>query len=392
MKNLIYTQQYIISIFQARNSLIAKSTLNEDLLDYPYSLYFKYMKESFIKFQAINLDYLMSKLNQNDFNFLLEFTDPYVIDNLTTLKRYENMLHERDIKRKLESNILAYQNENISLLELKERLSTPSVLTDDILTFGELETTLTSEQRAIDFAGWKKLRALLNLRETDFAIIAAYTGKGKTSFALNLLEDLSRNYEVTYINLEMGIASLHKRMIAINSEIDLSELDRFKYLLGDRQKEILKKIEFIKGRKITLVNQSQSITSIKEIVASKNNKHSIFIIDHIGLLKAPGNSLYEKMTTIAKELRKISLDYNTTIIGLSQLSRQGAKGKPDLSMLRDSGEIEQSATKVILLYSIENPQDKTEKYFVEIAKNRDGMTGKVAINYNKSTQKMREIL
>ena len=114
------------------------------------------------------------------------------------------------------------------------------------------------------------------------------------------------------------------------------------------------------------------------------------MIDHIGLLNAEGRSLYEKMTNIAKELRKLCLDYNVTIIALSQLSRKGAEGKPDLSMLRDSGEVEQSATKVVFIYNKKYP-DGSEDYFLEVAKNRDGLTGNIKVKFDKLTQRIEEI-
>ena len=93
------------------------------------------------------------------------------------------------------------------------------------------------------------------------------------------------------------------------------------------------------------------------------------------------------MTYTAKELRKMSLDYNATIIAMCQLSRQAAQTKkPDLSMLRDSGEIEQSATKVMLLYSEDTGSG--EKYYIDIAKNRDGRTGTIPITFTKNNQKI----
>ena len=91
-------------------------------------------------------------------------------------------------------------------------------------------------------------------------------------------------------------------------------------------------------------------------------------------------------TEIAKELRKISLDYNCTIIGLCQLNRDATKtsGKPKLSMLRDSGEIEQSASKILFVW-----QDD-DGYSLVLEKNRSGPTGYVPITYNKKNQVISE--
>jgi replicative DNA helicase len=118
------------------------------------------------------------------------------------------------------------------------------------------------------------------------------------------------------------------------------------------------------------------IKEIKRTIAGiKSKKHIVAFVDHIGLVKTSGNSLYEKMTNVAKELRSISLNYDCTLIGLCQLSRESQRtnAEPKLQDLRDSGEIEQSARKVIMLHNVsKNPQDRYQNINVIIAKNDDG--------------------
>lgn len=93
------------------------------------------------------------------------------------------------------------------------------------------------------------------------------------------------------------------------------------------------------------------------------SRHFIVFIDHLGLISARGRTSYEIATKVAKELRKISLDNNCTIIALCQLNRDSAKeNKPSLSMLRDSGEIEQSARKVMFVW------EENENYSICIEK------------------------
>ena len=132
----------------------------------------------------------------------------------------------------------------------------------------------------------------------------------------------------------------------------------------------------LEKRKIMVLNKSFKIDEIKKQIANiKNDKHTIVFVDHIGLIKSTGNSLYEKMTNVAKELRAISLDYNCTIIGLCQLSRESQKNndEPKLQDLRDSGEIEQSSRKVILLYNTtKDLKSRVYDMKVIIAKNDDG--------------------
>ena len=118
----------------------------------------------------------------------------------------------------------------------------------------------------------------------------------------------------------------------------------------------------------------------------KSDKHFIVFVDHVGLIGVKAKNSYEKMTEVAKELRKMSLDNNCTIIGLCQLNREATKNakQPNLSMLRDSGELEQSASKVIFVWK--NEKDCAEDYYLVIEKNRSGPKSIIPIGYNKENQ------
>ena len=155
------------------------------------------------------------------------------------------------------------------------------------------------------------------------------------------------------------------------------------------------KLDEIEERKIILINNSQSIEGIEKTISRiKDNRKLIVILDHIGLINGTGNSLYEKMTNIAKRIRGLCLDYNCTIFGLCQLSRESQKEErpPKLQDLRDSGEIEQSARKVILLHN----KDSKKQVFVKdvdiyIAKNDDGSCLVKNFKFDTKKQKFLEV-
>jgi replicative DNA helicase len=382
-----FNQAWIISTLFLRNAYIPKLSIKPEMMDYPYSKYLQLCIKSYEQKQYLDLDYVLQNLNPQESSDFLGVLQACPNDAYPAFVHYEKSVYESYIKRTIDKECERWKNGEISLDEFRRELDLPAAYDTDVLNFDDLKNTLTTEQRALKLVGYPNIRNMANLKETDLLVIGACTGKGKSALALNLLEDLSRNYPCTYINMEMGVASVHKRMIAIHTGIPIDELERFKYLPPVRQDEILKASKFINERHITLVNSSQNINSIREIISSHNNEHHVIFVDHIGLIRSPGNSLYERMTYTAKELRKMSLDYNATIIALCQLSRQAAQQKkPDLNMLRDSGEIEQSATKVMLLYSEDTGSG--EKYYIDIAKNRDGRTGTIPITFTKNNQKI----
>lgn len=391
IENIQDTQMMLLACLCYQPILFKRLTVKAEQLTKPFDKYLKLMLKSYELYKTVNLDYMQEHLDLDDYFIFADlFTkEVWGLFNKSHFDGVQKRIHERTIDMNLDKYVSAYQQEKITLDDLKNFLNIPINSEYESLTSDLFVEVLEKAQRNLFFAGFQNLRAIGNFKETDLTVIAAYTGKGKSALALNLLEDLSRNYECYYINLEMSVSQLKMRMISIHTGINISDLERFKYLSKETQEKIKSKVKFIDERKITLVNDSQSIESLRNIIASNNNEHKIYFIDHIGLLKVKGNNLYEKMTLIAKELRSICLDYNATIFALSQVSRSGAKGKLDLSMLRDSGELEQSASKVILMYSEEVIQG--EQYYLEVAKNRDGNIGRIPIKFDKSTQIIRDL-
>lgn len=255
------------------------------------------------------------------------------------------------------------------------------------LTKDKLLDACNTKEDKIWFSRFQKFGSSAKISQKDFVILAAATGVGKTTVALNLALDLARYYEIDYFNLEMPEYRLLRRMVALSSDVPMKEIGSIDKLDDLKKEKIEEAMKYINEKSINLINESQTVESIRSYVAAHEGKrHRIVFIDHIGLISSNHRTAYERMTEIAKELRRISLDYNCTIIGLCQLHRLDAKRdtKPSLSMLRDSGEIEQSARKVVFVWRDNND------YSIVIEKNDEGPTGIVDIVYNKETQRISE--
>ena len=225
-------------------------------------------------------------------------------------------------------------------------------------------------------------------------ILAGGTGTGKTAFALNLLNNLSDKYQCVYFNMEMSKSVLYKRLVSLKTEITLQELNDFNELSKENKIKTKEAMEDLERKNIILINKSLNTSQIKNIISQvKTKKHIIVFLDHIGLIKSKGNSLYEKMTNVAKELREISLDNNCTVIGLCQLSREAQKQDtlPKLQDLRDSGEIEQSARKVLMIHNkSEDKLKRVQDMEIIIAKNDDGNKIVKDFEFDRYTQKFTE--
>jgi len=123
-------------------------------------------------------------------------------------------------------------------------------------------------------------------------------------------------------------------------------------------------------------------------------------VDYLSLVSADGtssNNRVQEISHIARQLQKMAKALNVPLFVLSQLSRalMGRNDKrPVLSDLRESGELEQVADVVMMLYRDEehNP-DTLDKGITEVIlrKNRQGSKGTVKLLFEAEFTRFRDI-
>ena len=259
------------------------------------------------------------------------------------------------------------------------------------LTIKEIVDNIKVENARVNFNNFPKMNNYLKMVQGDFLIIGATTGAGKSGLMLNLMNDLMTGFQCIYFNMEMSKSTIYKRLVSIKvNDVDKPQTDYQKRLIDNALQEIEK-------ARLIIEHQATDIKQIRSTVAKlkDKNRHTILFIDHLGLCKCDGTkSLYEQATEVAKQLRQMCLEYDCTIISASQLNRT-AYGSEEvtLNMLKDSGELENSASKVILLYrdKSSSKDDDEPTMNIEIAKNRDGICGTVQMKYDKTKQIFREM-
>ena len=235
---------------------------------------------------------------------------------------------------------------------------------------------------------------MLKLVQQDFLLVGASTGTGKSSLLLNFMNDLMDRYQCIYFNMEMSKSTIYKRMISIKSDVPISYIEN--PATEYQQKIINNAIIDLENSQLIVEHKANYLSEIRQVlkVFKNENKHTIIFLDHIGLIKNNINkSIYEQTTDIAKSLRQICLDYDCTIIAACQLNRTSyTSNEPNLSMLKDSGELENSSSKVILLYRDKSSSSDSlsPEMILDIVKNRDGQYGKITCKYDKAKQIFKE--
>ena len=362
----------------------------------------EYSIECYNKLGYVEYNEIMDKHDDFDLDLFVELlTDTFYNSN-----KYQQQLkydqqkiiefYKKDCTNKTNEE---YKNKKIDYQEFVEKINKINEinLIEDTNFLGreEILKNINQKKARIHFKNYPSLDNILELVKNDFVVVGATTGGGKSGFLLNLMNDLMNDYQCIYFNMEMSKPTVYKRLISINANIPVGAIAN----PTDYQKELIEQsLTNIEDSKIIVENLVNDIKSIKSIIAKHKDtdKHTIVFLDHIGLMKSNNNSnksLYEQSTEIVKQLRQICLNYDCTIIGASQMNRTAyTSDLLTLNQLKDSGEVENSASKILLLY----PKEKNDRELLEldmtidIAKNRDGRTGTLTMRYDKTKQTFKE--
>ncbi len=236
-------------------------------------------------------------------------------------------------------------------------------------------------------------KATNGLHKQELTIIAARPGIGKTALALNIAERLANKGVNTYfVSLEMSKEQLGNRLIASKTNIDSHKL-RSGWLEEKDWGEIGKIAGQLSELKMIIDTKSKTIQEI-EIRATelKENKNiGLIVIDYLQLLKSKNkfNIREQEVAEISRNLKLLSRDLNIPVIALCQLNRASeARRRPILADLRESGSLEQDADNVIFIYASEEEKEKQTSVIeteLIIAKQRNGATGTIKLNFNRKT-------
>ena len=388
---LVLNKNEVIDLLQIKPKLL-KNPKNKKMLEYVIECY----KEH----QIVVPSFIAEKHKDFDVEYFVE-----LLDELWYPRTWKKQLEvaQESILKFYKENYIKMLNEHLKngkinyndFMEKMKQLDNIQLLENAVeLSKKEIVDSINEEHAKITLNKFEKLNNIIKLVQGDFLIIGATTGAGKSGLMINLMADLMNTFQCIYFNMEMSKSTIYKRIVSVNAEIKVNDVEHPK--TEYQQQLINQALDKIEKAKLIVEHKASDMTTIKSTIAKMKDKdrHTIVFIDHLGLVKIDGmRSLYEQATEVAKELRQICLEYDCTIISASQLNR-GAYSSDEitLSMLKDSGELENSASKVMLLYKAKDSkkEDLMQDMIFDVAKNRDGYTGVVEAVYDKEKQIFRE--
>jgi replicative DNA helicase len=255
---------------------------------------------------------------------------------------------------------------------------------------------------AIDkhFNGWQP---------TDFIVIGADNGMGKTAFVLcNMIAAAKEGNAVGMFSMEMSVVQLAVRGVANESEFHMNQLMRngFEHnyyfnKLNEVTNEMAKLPIYIDDQPaLTVVEMKRKGRQLKR-------KHDIklLVIDFMQMFSGD-KDIRINISEAARECKNLAKELNIPVIGLSQLSREVKKEKykiPSKHHLKESSAIEEAADVIGLLYrpdyygyTRDNNPDLyenelgligSENACLIVAKNRNGGMGNIGLRFIENKTK-----
>ena len=239
-------------------------------------------------------------------------------------------------------------------------------------------------ERDFLYTGFPRLDDCLGgLEGGDIIVIGARPAVGKSAFVTQILTNMGiQGKRVLLYNLEMTNKQMYERLVSRQSGIMMNRIRQGKAFLGDEKERFQKANTELKRLDVWISSGVKSVGAIRR--ECQHMGADCIIIDYLQLIKAEryyANRASE-VGDISKAIKSLAMELNRPIIVLSQLNRasEGRQTKePTMSELRESGDIEQDASVVMLLWNL---SEENERYKgVKVEKNRQGKTAKFQMEF-----------
>lgn len=242
------------------------------------------------------------------------------------------------------------------------------------------------------------------LHAPDLTIIAARPGMGKTALMLNIAMNAARcGARVGFASQEMDRNQLVYRLAAMESGLNQQLIKQGR--LDEKQwSRFVKAAGEIAKLPITIDDANRLTPMMLRTKALRWRNHhglDLLMVDYLQILSSGGafkqSERVQEVGYFARELKQLSRELRIPVIAAAQLSRSlenREDKRPQLSDLRESGEIEQEADLVHFIYRDAVYNDATEfpnRAEIITSKHRNGATGSIALHFEKSTTRFSDM-
>jgi len=219
-------------------------------------------------------------------------------------------------------------------------------------------------------------------------VIGARPATGKTALAISAAFNTSAYGDVLFCSYEMQPSEIMGRLLARMSRVNSQDIS-YKTLSNQQMQKLVE--HYAQAGRLPIwfgINAATPEKVRTEALRMQKNLRLI-VIDYLQLMSSGrrAESRRVEVGQISRALKQLSIELNVPVLALSQLNRvsEGSASRvPTMSEMRESGDIEQDADAIVLMYQIPNESDpfvQTCSSFeykpirILLDKNRQGRSG-----------------
>lgn len=236
------------------------------------------------------------------------------------------------------------------------------------------------------------------LHEGDVTIIAARPGMGKTSFALDVARTVATSEpdaDVLAFSLEMPKEQYATRVLCSMAKIDLRSVRAGE--LGNRWPAFMTAVRDVQALGIHIDDTSRSFAQIRAAVRQKQlesaragRRVKLVVVDYLQLMKLGRAERRDiAIGDVTRAMKAMAKELSVPMWVLSQLNRgveSRSDKRPVMSDLRESGDIEQDADNIAMIYRDDYYDAASREPGVAeiiLVKQRNGPTGTAKVRFDK---------
>lgn len=254
---------------------------------------------------------------------------------------------------------------------------------------------------------WDKLPRLnemtVGIKRKELTAIAARPSVGKSAFALQIAYGAwKQGAKVLYFPLEMSTNQTFGRLLVMNRYASAKEVQTGKFADQHKLQIGIDHInEIYKSGRFKVYEGEGSIERIEAVI--RKEEPFLVVIDQLTQMRAKNGfkDVRAKFSHMTSNLKRIALKENVAILLLCQINRSADNVEPTMANLKESGSIEEDSDNVILLHRLDKEDllrpdlidwATTRPMSLNLAKQRDGETGRFRINFEPAKYMFYEVV
>jgi replicative DNA helicase len=234
-------------------------------------------------------------------------------------------------------------------------------------------------------------RFTTGIREADYTLIAGRSGNGKSALVRRIArENAKAGHPVAVFTPEVTGEQFFSMLVPLESHLPFFKVRDPRMLSREDLSEVQNVTDQIMQWPLW-IDDTSGIT-ISELVAKAKLQIAkgarLVIVDYLQLVQAPGTKTErDRVNEISGGLRHLAKSTKVPVIALSQLARPNDRNpneRPTMFHLKESGNLEQDAFNILLLFRPVDDNGFTGQDEIIIAKQRFGEAGTfVPVTFDK---------